>query len=311
MQNLRRADRKGGHTKAPPNGFILFRSDYKSIPDNQVTADGRRKKETEITKDAAAAWKGLPQVVRDDYLGRARNSLAEHKREHRDYWSQRRGQDGRFMCMSGSNNAVSNHGGEQTDNAANSRPPLIQPLPSLGSFYRPIGSFSVDLDPSYRSVAATSSDGVQSFLPVSIIPAVNAPTQALPFSLLPGTSSSESQSFPAHVPSSFDVTMSAPATALPYYEHVPSLHTAIHYPTPVNATYQNGDRGRGGFLDQNTVSLQPPLQPATHDFSSRTLTLSSSAWEMVDLFLSMSTPSGSTTPTTIPHRQLSRQQHGS
>ncbi|PIL32801.1 transcription factor [Ganoderma sinense ZZ0214-1] len=293
-------DPKGGRIKAPPNGFVLFRSDYKAIPENQVTANGRRKKETEITKDAAAAWKELPQITRDDYLSRARKNLAEHKREHRDYWSQRRGRDGRFVGTLEPDSQEYSQGGGEPDGVASA---LLCPLtfagpfPSPGSLPRLTTSFASDpgFVPGPLVPASHSLPTAPSFpVPFNGMAPVNAPLQAPPFNPLPGTSSNQSRSFSFPTLSNSDAAMfSAPATATAY-DHTQSLSPTMDYSTSFHTTYPSLASGRLGdplsVGNDTMMSLQPPLQ-SMQDLSSRTLTLSDSEWEAIDLFLSVSGPS--------------------
>ena len=319
MKNPRRADRdaRRGHTKAPPNGFILFRSDYKSIPRNQITGGGLKKKETEITKDAAAAWKELPQVVRDSYLNRARNNLAEHKREHRDYWSKRRGRDGRFAGIQESDRAKPAYSGD--DGRSNGAGSLLlcpegQPLSSTVAFPRAIGPFcdpgSVHrdpLNPPSHPVAAASPGGPQarSFLldvPFHDAAPANSHTPPLRVQYFSNTSSTGSQPFPVHAPSSVYAVQPTPAVTFPFpYNDIPSLHTTTQFPTSASPTCPDLYQSGGTSLNQNTIPLQVPLQSIVPDFSSRTLTLSSSDWEIVDLFLGISSTSAASTSTAAPH----------
>ncbi|KAM5545052.1 hypothetical protein V8D89_001163 [Ganoderma adspersum] len=307
------ADRRSDRIKAPPNGFILFRSDYKAVPDNQVVADGRKKKQTEITKGTAAACqKELPKTIRDEYLTRARIlNLAEHKRKHRDYWYQRLGRDGRFMGVPGSgNNSMSAHGGGEPDSAPLRFLPcpltVAQPLPSPGGLPAPICSFGVDPGffscpwvPPPHILPTAPAEYIRSFPFPTVFDAmapVNSPPQVLPFHHLPATSSNPSLSLPAHcVSSSADVLVPPPVASFPH-DLVPSLCAPTDY-----QGYPNWDRGGSASSKQGTVRPQLPSQPTTHDFSSRTLTLSRSDWEMVELFLGAGTPSGTTISTTIPH----------
>ena len=296
-------DRRDDHIKAPPNGFILFRSDYQAVPDNQVDADGRKKKQTEITKSAAAAWRELPNAARDEYLTRARINLAEHKREHRDYWYQRRGRDGRFVGVPESHSPVYAYGGSEPYGPRVSFPPwpltVSQPLPSPAGYPRPLGSFEVDpFVPLPRILPAAPTEDIRSFpFPTSFdaVTPVNALPQALPFHDLPTTSSDPSLSLSSHISSSADVAMPPPVALFPHGLAPPLCGPTNHQ------GYLNWDRGGSSFSKQGTIPPKLPSQPATQDFSSRMLTLSRSDWEMVDLFLSAGELSGATSSTMIPH----------
>ncbi|KAM5545041.1 hypothetical protein V8D89_001152 [Ganoderma adspersum] len=82
--------------KPPPNGFLLFRSEYVSNAANQISTDGSRKRQVDLTKEAGVAWRHLFQEQRDIYRETARRNMAEHKARHPDYWTSRRGRDGKF-----------------------------------------------------------------------------------------------------------------------------------------------------------------------------------------------------------------------
>ena len=299
-------NRGGDHIKAPPNGFILFRSEYQAVPDNRVDADGRNKKQTEITKNAAAVWRELPKAARDEYLTRARINLAEHKREHRDYWYQRRGRDGRFVGVPELDNSVPAHGDGEPYDARVAFPPcpwtVSQPFPPLAGYPEPIGSFEVGpLVPPPRILPAAPTEEILSFpFPTSFdaVTPVNAPPQSLPFHDLPTTSSDPSLSLSSHISSSADVAMPPPAALFPHGLAPPLCGPTNHQ------GYLNWDRGGSSFSKQGTIPPKLPSQPATQDFSSRMLTLSRSDWEMVDLFLSAGELSGATSSTMIPHCAL-------
>ena len=63
---------------------------------NQISTDGSKKRQVELTKEAGVAWRHLFQEQRDIYQETARRNMAEHKARHPDYWTNRRGKDGKF-----------------------------------------------------------------------------------------------------------------------------------------------------------------------------------------------------------------------
>ncbi|PIL32787.1 transcription factor [Ganoderma sinense ZZ0214-1] len=82
--------------KPPANGFLLFRSEYVSNPANQISTDGSRKRQVDLTREAGIAWRHLFQEQRDIYRETARRNMEAHKTRHPDYWTSRRGKDGKF-----------------------------------------------------------------------------------------------------------------------------------------------------------------------------------------------------------------------
>ena len=75
---------------------MLFRSMYVREPANQVSEDGRRKRQEELTKEAGVAWRKLSQAERDSYQASARQGVKEHMAKYPQYWSSRRGKNGRY-----------------------------------------------------------------------------------------------------------------------------------------------------------------------------------------------------------------------
>ncbi|KAM5543383.1 hypothetical protein V8D89_002968 [Ganoderma adspersum] len=298
-------DGRGCRVKVPANGFLLFRADYKAIQANQVAADGLRKKQTEVTKDAAVAWKALHQVVRDDYLARARHNLAEHKREHREFWSRCRGRDGRFLPVPpGAAVASSAHGDSQPDGTVSSQPHLSDSFlpPSGSSLIRSLdvapGVILDSLDlPVFHSSATTSSDvqPLRFYDPFCVGPAFGPPPFALPFHQISAASSNERQPFPVPASSSVNFVTSA---LVDTFLHDP-MQPATPYLPLLDTAYSVLDLQENAFSYQDTDPLHVRSR-STHDLSSRTLTLSRSDWERVDLFLRISSnsTSGASTSTT-------------
>ena len=252
------------------------------------------------------AWKALRQVVRDDYLARARHNLAEHKREHREFWSQRRGRDGRFLSVP-AGAASPTHGDSRPASGTASSPLHISniflppsgppSIPSLDVAPEVILD-SLDL-PVSRTSATTPSHAqpLRFYDPFFVGSPFGPPTLTLPgpFRQFPGTSSDERQPFPFPTSSGIDLLTSTP------------VDTFLHDLTPPATSYNHSWVSPHAILDVqgNAVSHQDadPFQLRswpTHDLSSRTLTLSRSDWERVDLFLqtSSNSTSGTSTPTT-------------
>ena len=75
---------------------MLFRSVYVREPANQVSEDGRRKRQEELTKEAGVAWRKLSQAERDSYQASARHGVKEHMAKYPQYWSSRRAKNGRY-----------------------------------------------------------------------------------------------------------------------------------------------------------------------------------------------------------------------
>ncbi|TBU31967.1 hypothetical protein BD311DRAFT_804399 [Dichomitus squalens] len=82
--------------RQPANSFMLFRSTYVRDPVNRVSADGRTKRQEELTKEASVAWRKLSQAERDTYQVAARQKMEDHKAKYPQYWSSRRAKNGRF-----------------------------------------------------------------------------------------------------------------------------------------------------------------------------------------------------------------------
>ena len=202
--------------------------------------------------------------------------------------------------------ASSTHGNSQPGGTASS------PLPISNIFLSPSGPPSIpsldvapevildSLDlPVSRASATTPSHAqpLRFYDPFFVGSPFGPPALALPgpFRQFPGTSSDERQPFPFPTSSGIDLLTSTP------------VDTFLHDLTPPATSYNHSWVSPHAILDVqgNAVSHQDadPFQLRswpTHDLSSRTLTLSRSDWERVDLFLqtSSNSTSGTSTPTT-------------
>ncbi|KAI1785274.1 hypothetical protein LXA43DRAFT_1100455 [Ganoderma leucocontextum] len=101
IRATKRKSKDRDRVKPPANGFLLFRSEFVSNPANQVSEDGSRKRQVDLTKEAGATWRRLSQAQRDIYRVTARQNMEDHKTTHPDYWSSRRGKDGRYTRADG------------------------------------------------------------------------------------------------------------------------------------------------------------------------------------------------------------------